>query len=141
MGSSPRAKERRPRSFASPSRMYLMIVVLIIFTLSLSVFVNTILKAHPEVLMVTNSQCSNPVQNWNGKIMGIPVWTNWLARVPPHHNIHYRANLSSGHGVEPGSNLNDDSLRRRTMTMDTGSIQSVIEPRSFRHLMSDGFGS
>ena len=113
-----KAKARSPRVFSLvPSRMYIMVIIVIFVAFPFSIFVNTILKAHPEVLMVANSQCANPIQNWNGKIMGIPVWKNALERAPSHHNIKYRGDFSSKF-LEETKQLHAN-LRGLKMTMDT----------------------
>ena len=64
--------------------------VILMVLIVLAQFLGMLLQAHPEVMMVARSQCANPIQNWNGKVYGIPVWTNWLGRGKQDHSILYR---------------------------------------------------
>ena len=75
----------------------LVVVALIV----LIQFLGMLLSAHPEVGMVVRSQCANPIQNWNGKIYGIPVWTNWLGRGKQEHSILYRGDSGRGNTSAP----------------------------------------
>ena len=44
--------------------------------------------------MISNSQCKNPLQSWNGKLMSYQVWKNGFEGRPLSHNIHFRSNAS-----------------------------------------------
>lgn len=44
--------------------------------------------------MISNSQCKNPLQSWNGKLMNYQVWKNGFDGRPAGHNIHFRSNFS-----------------------------------------------
>lgn len=44
--------------------------------------------------MISYSQCKNPLQSWNGKLMSYQVWKNGFEGRPLSHNIHFRSNAS-----------------------------------------------
>lgn len=43
----------------------------------------------PEIDMIIFSRCMNPIQNWDGKILDVPVWPSNYANRPSHFNIHF----------------------------------------------------
>lgn len=43
----------------------------------------------PETDMVINSNCKNPIQNWDGKVLNVPVWSSAYSHRPQHYNLHY----------------------------------------------------
>lgn len=48
-----------------------------------------VVHIYPETTMVLNSKCENPVQSWDGKLFGIPIWHNSLRARPRYFNLHY----------------------------------------------------
>lgn len=57
----------------------------------------TIQDLFPEVDMVLNSPCSNPLSQWDGKILKFQVWFNAMKRKPPYFNIHYEHNINKSY--------------------------------------------
>jgi len=58
---------------------------------------------YPELRMISNYQCKNPLQSWNGKLMNYQVWRSGFEGRPLGHNVHFRSNSSH------------DRLRRRLL--------------------------
>ncbi|RYH31542.1 hypothetical protein EON65_02400 [archaeon] len=57
----------------------------------------------PETEMVMYSQCENPLQNWDGKILDFPVWTSSYNDRPEHFSLHNEkmlpANFDKAHDL------------------------------------------
>ncbi len=51
----------------------------------------------PEIDMVLNSPCSNPLSQWDGKILKFQVWFNAMKRKPSYFNIHYEHNINKSY--------------------------------------------
>eukprot|EP01039_Chlorochromonas_danica_P009421 gene9423-10408_t len=53
------------------------------------------LSLFPETEMAFNSNCHNPLQNWDGKILDFPVWWSAFQTRPAYFNLHNEKDLSS----------------------------------------------
>lgn len=51
-------------------------------------FVGLIRDVFPETDLVLNSKCSRPMQNWDGKLLNVPVWWNSYDERPRYYNLH-----------------------------------------------------
>lgn len=49
----------------------------------------------PEIDMIIFSRCLNPIQNWDGKILDVPVWPSSYANRPEYFNIQYEEAAAS----------------------------------------------
>lgn len=49
----------------------------------------------PETEMVINSSCKRPLQNWDGKILDVPVWYSGYSDRPDHFNLHNEKDYQS----------------------------------------------
>jgi hypothetical protein len=109
-----KSKSNAPRffsAFPAVKRNHMaFVLVAIVVIQGIAWFVGVMLQAHPEALMVVHSQCDNPIQHWDGKMGGIPVWTNWLGREPAHHSLHYRGAVNTTVAVSSNPNF----LRKNT---------------------------
>lgn len=63
--------------------------------------VNLVREIFPETDLVLNSQCTAPMQNWDGKILNFQVWENTYSSRPSYYNLHneneYVGNDSNHH--------------------------------------------
>lgn len=57
----------------------------LLWVLSSSLF--AIRSLFPEMDMALNSNCKRPLQNWDGRIMDIPIWYNALSSRPSYFNL------------------------------------------------------
>lgn len=75
-------------------RVALVASGLAIALLSLSAIYSS-LWLWPEIGMISNSQCKNPLQSWNGKLLNYQVWRSGFDGRPSAHNIHFRSNANT----------------------------------------------
>lgn len=88
------ASSRSTQQASRPPPACLLASGLAIALLTLSALYSS-LWLWPEIGMISNSQCKNPLQSWNGKLLNYQVWRSGFEGRPPTHNIHFRgANLS-----------------------------------------------
>jgi len=52
-------------------------------------------KLLPEIDMIKNSQCKNPLNQWDGKFLKFQIWHNPIKSRPQHFNIHNEYLLDS----------------------------------------------
>lgn len=49
----------------------------------------------PEIDMIIYSNCYNPIQNWDGKILDVPVWPSSYKDLPKHLNVHFEKDTAT----------------------------------------------
>jgi len=74
------------------TRIRILFIFLALWVIAIISYLVIVLN--PEIGLVYHSTCNRPVQNWNGKIWNIPVWSSGLMEGgrPTNHNIHFRVN-------------------------------------------------
>ncbi|KAJ1442874.1 XAP5, circadian clock regulator-domain-containing protein [Ochromonadaceae sp. CCMP2298] len=100
MGSQEKSKPTGFSSLRGPSRCSLILVVLVVAVLwGLFLALRLTRNVMPEIDLVLNSQCKQPLRSWNGKVFeSLPLWHNFKADQPNYMNFHnseeYRGNCT-----------------------------------------------
>jgi hypothetical protein len=87
-----------------------------------------VVHIYPETTMVLNSKCENPVQSWDGKLFGIPLWYNSLRLRPRYFNLHHELEYFEAQSEK--SNMKKDSFLRTFEGTKNGIGSHRISPKN-----------
>lgn len=83
------------------NNLFFLLVLIVLLWLFMA-FIAVCQDLFPETDMVINSQCHNPIQNWDGKLFDIPLWSSAFTNRPLHYNLHFeRRNPPPSAGYNP----------------------------------------
>lgn len=77
---------QRGRIVARNRLIYGSLICLTVYLLFVAMYY--VRSLFPEIDMIIFSRCFNPIQNWDGKILDVPVWPSNYGNRPSHFNIH-----------------------------------------------------
>jgi hypothetical protein len=79
-------------------------------------FANLVRDVFPETDLVLNSKCAAPAQNWDGKLLNIPIWWSSYSERPPYYNLH-NENLYKGNDTNHHINLKHNAGKKRPVIL------------------------
>lgn len=104
---------------------YFTVILLFISFWIFSIAVYVLMKLNPEVEMVLNSQCKNPVRGWDGKVFSIEVWNTGLLN----NTGDFYVQQNIGHNSKDRRRLKDSNENNNNTSNDSKNLRYGLNPK------------